>query len=517
MSELIGRVLGNYHILEQIGHGGMSTVYKAHDLTTEQAVAIKVLSPQLAMEPNFRTRFEREAQVLQGLDHPNIVPILDYGEEGGLAYIVMPYIEVGTLSDYLDNGYLTIEQIARIIDQVTSALQYAHDVGVIHRDVKPSNILIDEDGNAWLSDFGFAYVHDATLSLTGSALIGTPAYIAPEIVSGKPVIPASDQYSLAVVVYNLTTGCLPYEAETPMAIALSHVNEPLPRPRKVNPDVPRSIEAVLLRALAKNPSLRFESIADFNRAFQEAVELEHDRAEKREEGSFFDRTLVIIDGMQAEVKDVIGRTRPFRRSFAIVFVLLLILFPAAAAADLLGFFPETTGAEQLVHTKDLRATINALYTINVPKTGTPWIPGQVETVVAETLSILKTIGAATDAVETQSALMTKTAFWEETTQPEMTITPSETPVPTFGPWIYYSPTPTRSWVQNPTASATLSVTPSNTPEPTFTSRPTKTPRPTHTARPTKTPKLTATPPPTWTSVPSTATPTLLSPSITPEN
>ncbi|HEY42521.1 MAG TPA: protein kinase, partial [Anaerolineae bacterium] len=121
MSELIGRVLGNYHILEQIGRGGMASVYKAQDLTREKTVAIKVLSPQLAVEPNFRTRFEREAEVLRGLEHPNIVPILDYGEEGGMAYIVMPFIKVGTLNDYLDNGHLTMKQTASIIDQITSA------------------------------------------------------------------------------------------------------------------------------------------------------------------------------------------------------------------------------------------------------------------------------------------------------------------------------------------------------------------------------------------------------------
>ncbi len=491
MSELIGRVLGNYHILEQIGRGGMASVYKAQDLTEERTVAIKVLSPQLAIDSNFKTRFEREAEVLRGLEHPNIVPILDYGEEGGLIYIVMPFMEVGTLSDFMETGYLNLEQSAKIIDQITSALQYAHDAGVIHRDVKPSNILIDEDGNAWLSDFGFAYVHDASLSLTGSALIGTPAYMAPEIVSGKSVTPASDQYSLAVVLYNLSTGCLPYDAETPMAIALSHVNQPLPRPREVNPDVPRSIEAVLLRALAKNPSLRFESIADFNRAFQEAVELERDRAEKLEEGSLFDRTLVMIDGIQAEAKDLITRTSKLRRYIAIVAILLLIVFPAAAAMDLLGFFPERVGAEQVANTEDLRATINALYTANIPKTGTVWPPGHVETVVAETLSLMQTMEAATDAAGTYSAFLTKTALWEETARSIMTITPSETPEPTSTYWYYFSPTPTRSWVRSPTVSPTPTVT--------------KTPRPTH-AKPTKkNPTSTDTPPPTETSIPPTAT------------
>jgi len=280
MSELIGRVLGNYHILEQIGRGGMARVFKALDLTHERTVAIKVLSPHLALESNFKARFEREVQVLRELEHPNIVPILDYGEAGGLAYIVMPYMKVGTLSDRLKDGDLTVKESARIIGQIAAALQHAHEVGVVHRDVKPSNILIDEDGNAWLSDFGFAHIHDATMSLTGSALIGTPAYMAPEQVSGKPVSPLSDQYSLAVVVYHLSTGHLPYDAETPMAIALSHVTSPLPRPRLVNPDLSRSVEAVLIKALAKEGSHRFASIADFNQALQEALALEFEPSNK---------------------------------------------------------------------------------------------------------------------------------------------------------------------------------------------------------------------------------------------
>jgi serine/threonine protein kinase len=458
MSELIGRVLGSYHILEQIGRGGMASVYKALDLTRERTVAIKVLLPQLAMEPQFRSRFEREAEVLRGLEHPNIVPILDYGEEGGLAYIVMPFMKVGTLSDYLDNGHLTIDQAVQIIEQITSALQYAHHAGVIHRDVKPSNILIDEDGNAWLSDFGFAHVHDATLSLTGSALIGTPAYIAPEIVSGKPVSQLSDQYSLGVVVYNLYTGRLPYDAETPMATALSHVNQPLPRPRKVNPEVPRSIEAVLLKVLAKNPSHRFDSIADFNRALQEAVALEQDRAEKREQGSLFERTILILDGVQAEVKHAVLRAR-FSHVVLVIGILLLFMVIPAAAADLFGFILADAGPRQVAAlvtpTENLQATIDALYTEIAPEAGTPWSQGQLETSVAGTMNALQVL--ATNAAEnTPTPTSTRTTTTTMTAPPVSSDDPIYFPTSTNRPPV--RPTSTKPPSHSQTSTAILSPT-----------------------------------------------------------
>jgi len=469
MSELIGRVLGNYHILEQVGRGGMASVFMALDLAHERTVAVKVLSPQLALEPNFKVRFEREAQVLRGLEHPNIVPMLDYGEESGLAYIVMPYMKVGTLSDRLRDGDLAVEESARIIGQIASALQHAHEAGVVHRDVKPSNILIDEDGSAWLSDFGFAHVHDATMSLTGSALIGTPAYISPEQVSGKPVSPLSDQYSLGVVVYHLSTGCLPYDAETPMAIALSHVTSPLPRPRLINPNISRSVEAVLLKALAKDASHRFATIADFNHAFQKGMALENERKEKLQNGSFLNRILVRLDGMQADLRAALTRPRLPRRVILIGALLILMTFPVAAS-DLIRIFPSDAGAEEITESgiaiENLQATIDAIYTASALVTGTPLLPGQVETIVAETLSAMDAEAMASAITETPVVSLTATndmaLSLTETAEHEPTATKTVQRV-------YQSPTPTPHVAKPPPAPSTPK--PTSIPIPSSTSVP----------------------------------------------
>ncbi|HET7011844.1 MAG TPA: serine/threonine-protein kinase [Anaerolineales bacterium] len=271
MPDLTGQTLGRYELLGPIGHGGMAAVYKGRDHESGRLVAVKVLSPQVAENPQFLQRFRREARVVKQLDHPHIVPVEDFGEEGDTAYLVMPYLRVGSLADRLAQGPLTPAEGGRVMAEMTSALEYAHQRGVVHRDVKPSNILLDEDGRALLADFGLAQIHDASISLTGSALLGTPAYVSPEQVRGEPVDARSDQYSLGIVLYQLTTGQLPYEAETPMAVLLKQVNEPMPRPRQVNSNIPEAVERVILKATAKDPKDRFESMQALNAAFQAAL------------------------------------------------------------------------------------------------------------------------------------------------------------------------------------------------------------------------------------------------------
>jgi serine/threonine protein kinase len=271
VASLLGKSLDQYRIVERIGGGGMATVYKAFDPIRNRHVAIKILPPFLADYAQFSERFRREARLVMQLEHPNIVTIEEMREEGEYAYQVMPFFEAGSLADRLDQGPMSWEEISRLIHQIASAVDYAHHQGVVHRDVKPSNILIDADKSYCLSDFGLALIQDASVSLTGSALIGTPAYISPELAQGGNVAAQSDQYSLGIILFELATGRLPFDDSSPMAVVLKHVSQPLPSPRTLNPGVPDGVERVILKATAKKAEDRFTSVSEMNEALQKAL------------------------------------------------------------------------------------------------------------------------------------------------------------------------------------------------------------------------------------------------------
>lgn len=261
----------------------MAAVYKAFQRGIDRYVAVKVLPQHFASDPTFIERFEREARVLARLQHPHILPIHDYGESGGYTYIVMPLIAGGDLDNLILSRKLSLPEISRIIGQVGDALDYAHSLGIVHRDIKPSNILVDERNNCLLTDFGIAKlvegISPGKLTATG-IIVGTPAYMSPEQGLGKQVDGRSDIYALGVILYEMLTGEIPFKAETPMGIVLKHINEPLLPPRQFNASLPEAIEQVILRSMAKRPEDRFATAGDMAQAFQGALTLSVQAAER---------------------------------------------------------------------------------------------------------------------------------------------------------------------------------------------------------------------------------------------
>lgn len=272
MENLIGKQFGSYQIVALVGGGGMATVYKGYQPEMDRYVAIKVLAKELAKSEEFVNRFEREAKILAKLQHPHILPVFDYGRADGYSYIVMPLIETGTLTELLKGQALSMSEINRIIGQVGDALDYAHSQGLVHRDIKPSNVLIDSRGNCLLADFGIARLFEATSKLTNTGgIIGTPTYISPEQGQGLSVDNRSDIYSLGVMLYEMATGRVPFSAETAIAIVFKHIQEPLPKPRTLNPLLSIGVEQVILKALAKRPNDRFATAGQMVQALNQAI------------------------------------------------------------------------------------------------------------------------------------------------------------------------------------------------------------------------------------------------------
>jgi serine/threonine protein kinase len=266
--DLINQSLGRYHILEQLCEGGMAIVYKAYDTRLERDVAIKMIRkgafPADHLERMLR-RFEREAKALARLSHPNIIKILDYGEYEGSPYLVMEYFPGGTLKQKLGKP-LPWQEAIQLLLPIAEALDYAHDQNMVHRDVKPANILLTQRGQPMLSDFGIAKLLDLeeTHELTGTSVaVGTPEYMAPEQANAKTVDHRADIYSLGIVLYEMVTGRKPFVADTPMAVLIMHARDPLPNPKKFVPDLPNGLEKALLKALAKQPADRYQSMEEF--------------------------------------------------------------------------------------------------------------------------------------------------------------------------------------------------------------------------------------------------------------
>lgn len=272
MEDLSGKQLGQYRIVSPLGEGGMASVYKAYQPNMDRYVAIKILPPHYASDPNFVHRFSREAKVIAGLEHPNILPVYDFGAEQGYTYLVMRLVETGTLSELLQGRPMDLGEVEGIIAQIAEALDYAHARGVVHRDVKPSNVLIDPLGRCLLTDFGLAKVLLSVSMFTSSGtFLGTPKYASPEQCLGKELDQRSDIYSLGVILYEMVTGRPPFDAETPMGIVVKHIHDPLPMPCAVNPALPEAVERVILKALAKEPQDRYASAGELAKALKVAI------------------------------------------------------------------------------------------------------------------------------------------------------------------------------------------------------------------------------------------------------
>jgi formylglycine-generating enzyme required for sulfatase activity len=275
--DLSGAIIGQYHIIEQIGRGGMTTVYKAYQPNLDRYVAIKVLTPDLVETRNFVARFEREAKAVARLRHRNILTVFDYGRQGGLFYLVMEYVSGGSLMERLgwpqDLDYAVV-----IVSQVGDALAHAHRQGMIHRDVKPGNILMAEEDWPLLSDFGLAKMVEDSPKLTASgASVGTPQYMSPEQAQGLAVDQRSDIYSLGAVLYEAATGRPPFGTDSPMAVILRQINEPITPPHTLRSDLPEEMERIILKALTKSPADRYQRMEEFLADLREAYPLPANR------------------------------------------------------------------------------------------------------------------------------------------------------------------------------------------------------------------------------------------------
>ncbi len=261
-------VAGRYRLLHRIGAGGMADVWAADDQMLDRRVALKFLLPRYTEDQQFVERFRREAAAAAGLQHPNVVSVYDRGEHEGVPFIAMEYVEGASLKDLIERG-LSVGEAIEITRQVLAGVRFAHSKSIIHRDLKPQNILVDGEGRARVADFGIARAGASEITQTGSVL-GTAQYLSPEQAQGLPVTAASDLYSVGAMLYECLTGQVPFDADTPVAVALKQVSEQPRPPSQLNPQVSPALDAIVLRALAKDPENRFNSADEFLRALDSA-------------------------------------------------------------------------------------------------------------------------------------------------------------------------------------------------------------------------------------------------------
>ncbi|MFQ3535841.1 MAG: serine/threonine-protein kinase [Aggregatilineales bacterium] len=268
---LIGRTIGKYQILAVVGGGGMGTVYRAQQVDIQREVAVKVLHVEFSDSEQFVRRFNREAQALAQLEHPHIIPVIDFGQQDDYLYLVMALKTGGNLSHVIRDGNVPLSDVQRYIEQIASALDYAHLRGVIHRDLKPANILLDEDRNTFLTDFGIARRLGETKLTTPGTVVGSPTYMAPEAWRGEDPSPETDVYSLGIIFYQLLTGRAPFEETKTVRLMNMHLFERPPALRSLRPDLDERFDAIVNFALAKDRTQRFRSAGEMAKAVRAAV------------------------------------------------------------------------------------------------------------------------------------------------------------------------------------------------------------------------------------------------------
>ncbi|MFN8528254.1 MAG: serine/threonine protein kinase [Anaerolineae bacterium] len=312
---MIGTRLGPYEIIEEIGKGGMATVYRAYQPSVGRYVAIKVIHRSIAMDAVALERFQREARVIARLEHPHLLPVYDFDGTNDPPYIVMRYLEGGTLRDVMDReGVIPLVDASYLLRQISAALDYAHRQGVIHRDIKPSNIMIDQEGNAFLTDFGVARLittgdaAGSTLTQSGYA-VGTPGYMSPEQGMGMDdVDQRTDIYSLGVMLFEMIAGSLPFKGETPMAAILKHINDPVPDSRTLNPLISEEINGILQQAMSKQADDRFQTASEMSEAFARAVGRVSGPVRPQMIRKAAERSVETLQNRRAEKADEINRT-----------------------------------------------------------------------------------------------------------------------------------------------------------------------------------------------------------------
>ncbi|MGJ3240960.1 MAG: serine/threonine-protein kinase [Anaerolineae bacterium] len=282
--ELAGLQIDEYKLVSIIGQGGMSAVYRAYQEELDRDVAIKILSGELAQDPSYIARFKDEAKMSARLEHPHIVPVYDFGVQDALSYVAMRLL-TSTLTDKMYASHpMSMNDVLVMLEQVARALDYAHSRGIVHRDVKPSNIMFDDNQTAYIVDFGIAKaLQQADTGLTAEHMVlGTPSYMPPELWRGDAPLGASDQYALAIVVFQILTGQLPFKADSPSAVMYKHLNEAVPSARQLNPNLSQAVSDVIQRAMHKDPRQRYPLVGNFVNALTHAITLPPNAAATQE-------------------------------------------------------------------------------------------------------------------------------------------------------------------------------------------------------------------------------------------